>query len=82
MLTHFEREEGRNNQIEDWYEFNQEVEGAARWLSWLSLCLWLRSWSQGPGIEPFVGLPAQQRACFSLFPLVLALLLSLSLSLE
>ena len=43
MLTHFEREEGRNNQIEDWYEFNQEVEGAARWLSWLSLCLWLRS---------------------------------------
>ena len=25
--------------------------GAPVWLSQLSICLWLRSWSQGPGIE-------------------------------
>ena len=30
-----------------------------------SVCLLLRSWSQGPGIEPPVGLPAPQEACFS-----------------
>ena len=27
------------------------------WLSWLSVCLWRRSWFQGPGIEPCMGLP-------------------------
>ena len=26
-------------------------------LSWLSVCLWLRSWSQGPGISPASGSP-------------------------
>ena len=40
--------------------------GAPGWLSGLSLCLWLRSWSQGPGIEPRIGLSAQQGACFPL----------------
>lgn len=24
---------------------------------WLNICLWLRSWSQGPGIESRIGLP-------------------------
>ena len=29
--------------------------GAPGWLSGLSLCLRLRSWSQGPGMEPHMG---------------------------
>ena len=39
---------------------------APGWLSQLSICLWLGSWSQGPGIESRIGLPAQQEACFPL----------------
>ena len=36
------------------------------WMAqWLSICLQLRSWSQGPGIKPHVGPPAQWGACFS-----------------
>ena len=35
-------------------------------VSRLSVRLWLRSWSQGPGIEPHIKLPAQQWGCFSL----------------
>ena len=27
------------------------------WLSWLSICLYLRSWSQGPGMEPCIQPP-------------------------
>jgi len=30
------------------------TQGAAGWLRWLSICLWLRSGSQGPGTEPQV----------------------------
>lgn len=37
--------------------------GASGWLSGLSLCLRLRLWSQGSGIEPHIGLFAQQGAC-------------------
>ena len=33
--------------------------------SQLSTCLQLRSWSQGPGIEPHSVLPAWWKACFS-----------------
>ena len=48
------------------------------WLNQLSICLQLRLQSQGPGIKPHMGLPAQQGVCFplslypssSLFPLV------------
>ena len=38
------------------------------WLSWLSVCLRFRSWSQDSGIKPHGGLPAQwgEPACFSL----------------
>ena len=40
------------------------------WGTWVaqlfSVCLWLRSWSQGPGMEPRIRLPAQRTACFSL----------------
>ena len=36
------------------------------WLHPLSICLGLRSWSQGPGIKPHIGLPAQQGVCLSL----------------
>ena len=37
--------------------------GAPGWLSGLSHCLRLRSWSQGLGIESRIGLSAQQGAC-------------------
>ena len=37
---------------------------APGWLSGLSLYLQLRSWSQGPGIKPHIGLSVQQGACF------------------
>ena len=37
------------------------------WLSQLSACLQLSSWSQGPGTEPHIQLPAQWGAYFSLF---------------
>jgi len=37
------------------------------WVAQLSsVCLQLRSWSQSPGIEPCIGLPAQQGVCLSL----------------
>lgn len=36
------------------------------WLRWLSVCLLLRSWSQGPRIEPRIRLAAQCRTCLSL----------------
>ena len=39
--------------------------GAPGWLSRLSACLQLRSWSQGPGTEPQMGLPQWRAACFS-----------------
>ncbi len=50
--------------------------GAPEWLSWLSVCLQLRSWSRGPGIEPHVRLPAQWGVCFSLLLSLCALSLS------
>ena len=55
---------------------------APGWLSQLSICLLLRSWSQSPGIKPCIGLPAQQRACFALSLCLPLLLLVLSLSLS
>ena len=42
------------------------INRAPGWLSGLSLCLRLRSWSQGPGMEPRIGLSAQRGVCFSL----------------
>ena len=40
--------------------------GAPGWLSLVSICLQLRSWSQGPGMEQRIRLPAQWGVCFSL----------------
>ena len=63
--------------------FIKENLGVPGWLSQLSVCLQLRSWSWCPRIEARVGLPAQWRACFSLSPyhlLLLSLPISLSLS--
>ena len=34
--------------------------GAPGWCSQLSICLGLKSWSQDPGMEPHIGIPAQQ----------------------
>ena len=42
------------------------IAGVPGWLNWLSICLWLGSWSQSPGIKPCIGLPAQWGVCFSL----------------
>lgn len=49
----------------------KDTEGVPGWLRWLGICLWLRSWLLGPGIETHIGFPAQQRACFPL-PLCLS----------
>ena len=54
--------------------------GAPGWLSWLSACLWLRSWSGGPGIEPHVRFPAPW-GTYLLLPLLPAHALSHSASL-
>ena len=54
--------------------FSQEI-GAPEWLSgWASICLRLRSWSQGPGIESCIRLPCRT------MPLPVSLSLSLCLS--
>lgn len=45
---------------------------APGWLRGLSFCLWLRLWSQGPGTEPHIGLPALLGGL--LLPLLLPLL--------
>ena len=47
------------------------------WLSQLSVCLFLRSWSQDPGIKPHVEFPVQWGVCFSLSLCPLPLPLSL-----
>ena len=48
-------------------------------LSHLSVCLGLRSWSQDPGIQPCIRLPAQWGVCFSLSLHYCSLSLTLSL---
>jgi len=48
------------------------------WLSWLSDCLRLRSWSRSPGIESHIWLPAQRLVCFFLWPSLLSCSLTLS----
>ena len=51
------------------------------WLSWLGVCLWLRSWSQGPGMDSScIRLPARGGSLLLLLPLPLPGLCSLSLS--
>ena len=47
-------------------------------MAWLSVCLWLRLWSWGPGIKFRIGLPAGSL----LLPLPVSLPLSLSVSHE
>ena len=44
--------------------------GASEWLSWSTLCLWPRSWSQDPRIEPAFRLPFSARSLLIL-PLAL-----------
>ena len=61
--------------------FKLLLAGAPRWLNRLSICLHLRSWSQGSGIKPHIRLPAQRGAYFSLSLCLLLPLLVLSLSL-
>ena len=45
---------------------NEQFHGAPGWLRRLSICLQLRSWSQGPGMAPCIRLPAQRGLCFFL----------------
>ena len=48
--------------------------GVPGWLSRWSVCLQLRSWSQGPGIEPHImGLPAQWGVCLCHSPCLFSL---------
>ena len=54
--------------------------GVSGWFSQLSVCLWLRSWTQGPGIKPHVGFPAPWGVGFSLSLCLSLPLLELSLS--
>ena len=42
--------------------------GALGWLSWLSICLQLRSGCRGLGFQPYIRLPAQRVVCFCLSP--------------
>jgi len=56
--------------------------GEPGWLRWLNIYLQLRSWSQGPGIEPHIRLSAQLGAYFSLSLCLSPYLWSLSLSLS
>ena len=52
-------------------------------LSWLSICLWLRPWSQVLGIKSYISLPAQWGVCFSLYASLLPVIsVSLTLSLK
>lgn len=46
---------------------------APGWLRGLSFCLWLRLWSQGPGTEPHIGLPAEQGSAASVIFLVVSI---------
>ena len=71
--------------LHNWWFFywlkNDSVCGVAGWLSRLSICLQLRSWTQGPGTEPLLG--ASYSVGSLLLPLPLLLLsspLSCSLS--
>ena len=41
------------------FEREQDSMSRATWVvQWLTLCLWLRAWSRGPGIKSHIGLPA------------------------
>ena len=47
------------------YTLNYTQSWVLGWLRQLSVCLQLRSRSQGPRTEPHIRLPAQQGVCFS-----------------
>ena len=58
--TDLDRRMGKEARLDRRLKSNgkEEVPG---WLSQLSVCLWLRSQSQGPKIKPQVRLPAQNQ---------------------
>ena len=65
-------------------DIRNAIHRVPRWLSPLNVCLWLRSYSQSPGIEPHAGLLTQGKSASpspSAPPPVSSLCLSLSLSL-
>ena len=72
----------QNQCVFKWFPSKFMRIGVSGWLNQLSICLQLRSWSQGPEIEPHIGLLTHRGACFSLslccFPCLCALILSLS----
>ena len=60
-----------------WFHFKKLIKTGGIWVAqWLSICLWLRAESRGPGIESHIGLPAGNL----LLPLPVSLPRSLSLS--
>ena len=60
-----------------WHPYKNSI-GVPRWLSWLTVCLPLRSWSHGSGIQPYFGLLAQRGICFCLCSYLCSCSLSLS----
>ena len=50
-----EKKAGVAKPILDKTDFKTKIVGVPGWFSQLNICLWLRSWSQSPGIEPHVG---------------------------
>ena len=64
------------------FPFKKKLWWTPGWLSRLSICLWLRSWSWGPGIEPHIGRPALRGVCSYLSPLPHPHLCSLAHSLS
>ena len=73
------------NQKRPWIATGMLQKKTKAWDTWvaqsLGICLQLRSWLQGPGIKPCIGLPGQREAYFSP-SLCLSTLLVLSLSLS
>lgn len=63
VSTEWERERKQNPNQHDFHRV--ESEGTPAWLSGC-VFLWLKSWSSGPGMEPWVWLPARRGVCVSL----------------
>ena len=58
--------------IQNWWRSGKKCKwGVPEWFSQLSVCLLLRLWTRGPGIEPHIRLPAQPGMGGLLLPLPL-----------
>ena len=67
---------GKNSEVKSLLSLRNASDGGTWLAQWLSICLWLRSWSQSPGIKPCIGFLSGSL----LPPLPMSLLLSVCLS--